>query len=89
MSTKILEKRGVSGAMELLYIWEEVQSGFQPEYVTTVTLEVADENHVAMREESKVKDYSPSGHGSQGGSVYEIGVEELMEFIKTNGNKVR
>ncbi len=86
MST-ITEKRGVSGSMELLYLWEEVQSGFQPEYITTITLKATNENYVTMRHEFQVNDYSPSGHGGKDVFEYDISVDELVEFIKSHGTK--
>lgn len=88
MST-VTEKRGVSGSMELLYSWEEVQSGFQPEYINTFTLKATSDDCVTMRHEYQVNDYSPNGHGCKEVFEYGIGVDELIKLIKEHGTKRR
>jgi hypothetical protein len=86
MST-VTKKRGVSGSMELLYSWEEVQSGFQPKFITTVSLKSTNENYVTMRYEFQVNDYSPSGHGGKDICEYDISVDDLIELVKVHGKK--
>ena len=88
MST-VTEKRGVSGSMELLYSWEEVQSGYQPEFITTVSLKSTNDNCVTMRCEFQVNDYSPSGHGGKDICEYDISVDDLIELVKAHGKKRR
>jgi len=80
---KTLSQRGVSGSMELSYIWEEEQSGYQTEYTTTVTLRATTENCVTLREEVQVDNTSCPGHGYE----YDVDVDELIGWIKEHGTK--
>lgn len=87
---KILTKRCASGSMELSHICEEEQSGYQTEYTTTVTLRATKEDCVTLRREFKVTDYSPrAGGGGKDVLEYDIGVNELIGWIKEHGTERR